>query len=298
MGIVNSKVPFPLLAKNVKNNEIDEKENRRVLSLVLDFADEVFNDIENDTTSILVNQLLIEAEEKLLSSDYMESIELYTKASILGSVYANAKLGLLYLEGYKSIQSDYRVSAGYFSIALKLILLIPPKLWNFCHLLEIIAGLSELYRFHLVYQRDYHIWFHGIKLMKKIETIFQDPNFIKLTHEENQKRRAIRIHMTYCFALNLQAEQDFVTALKMFEECERIGYCGYSTADKLVKKAHTQYRLLEPRVPRVLPICASCNYEAKKIDEIWKLIVCSKCQTACCTRECMIKHRAIHNNLK
>ncbi|RHZ83259.1 hypothetical protein Glove_99g163 [Diversispora epigaea] len=296
MGAVNSKIPFPLLEKN---KEIEKKDYRRVLSLVLDFADEDFNDVENDATSILVNQLLIEAEEKLLSPDYMESIELYIKASILGSVYANAKLGLLFLEGYKSIQSNYLVSAGYFSISLKLMLLIPPKLWNFSHLLEIIAGLSELYQFHFVYQHDYHVWLHGIKLMKKIDTIFQDPNFIKLTHEENQKRRAIRIHITYCFALNSQAEQDYVTALKIFKECERIGYCDYSTADKLVKKAHTQYKLLEPRVPRVLPICASCNYEAKKIDEIWKLIVCSKCQTvACCSRECIIKHRAIHDNLK
>jgi len=228
----------------------------------------------------------------------MQSVDLLQQATIFGSAFASAKLAILYLEGFNSIEPNYKTAAAYYSIALKLILMIPHNLWEMCLLLEIIVGWCKLCRFHFHRKHDFHLWSHGIKLMKQIDQKLQDPNFNKfLTHEEDQKRQATRIHIFFCFALTSQVDCDYETALKMFQDCERIGYCGFSMADKLVKKAHTQRRLLESRVPRVQPICVQCNYEAKELKEIWKLLVCSKCQVAaCCSRECLTKHHSIHKN--
>jgi hypothetical protein len=257
---------------------------------------------ENDDsyleTSILINDLLREAERKLRSHDYTRAEEILQLATDFGSPYSATRLGYINLRGFNSAQiPNYALSAAYYFIALKFIMAIPNLEWDVNLILEIIEGLTQLYRFHFIYQHDLLIWNHGIKVMKFIDNNLRD---ITLTSKEIQKIKALKIHIAFCLAFTAEIEGkitgDYKHAVNLYHKCEKIGPCELEVADKLVKKAHTKFRLLEPRVPRVQPICASCNFEAKDLKTIWNLLVCSKCQTvACCSRECLKNHLKLHN---
>ncbi|CAG8596644.1 2721_t:CDS:2 [Racocetra fulgida] len=225
----------------------------------------VYDDIDNPSismplTSTKIQKLIQEAEQKLEKQDaqeYSQSIILLEQATILGSVYAAAKLGALYLNPQNTLMaSNYLQAAGYYSIALKLMFMIPCKWWDLKLLLDIISGWYELIRSRFDRQRDSYTWNHGIKLMKQIDKKMQEPDLIEvLTHQDNEKWRAIRVHMVFCYALTAEVDNDYPLALKLYQETERVGSCGFLSAEKLMKKAHTKYRLLESRVPRVQPVC-------------------------------------------
>ncbi|CAG8470797.1 19515_t:CDS:1 [Cetraspora pellucida] len=298
LGISREALPSPL---TIGNPQLSEKFNLPRLTTTL-----VCDDIDNPSismplTSTKVQNLIREAEHKLEVQDvqeYSQSIILLQQATILGSAYAATKLGALHLNPQNTLTaSNYLQAAGYYSIALKLVLMIPCKWWDLKLLLDIISdGWYKLFRSRFDRQRDLHTWNHGIKLMKQIDKTLKDPNFIEvLTHKDNEKWRAIRINLVFCYALTAEADNDYPLALKLYQETERIGSCGLLLADKLIKKAHTKYRLLESRVPRVQPVCVQCGFEAKELTEIWRLLVCPKCQiVACCNRDCLANHFKYH----
>ncbi|CAG8463784.1 11623_t:CDS:2 [Rhizophagus irregularis] len=219
------------------------------------------------------------------SYEYDRAEEILKLATEFGSPYSAAKLGYINLRGLNSSQiPNYALSAAYYFIALKFIITIPNAEWNVNLILEIIEDLTQLYRFHFNYKRDLLIWKHGIKVMKFIDNNLRD---LTLMSKEIQKIKALRIHIAFCIALTAEIEGkitgDYKEAVNCYHKCEKVGPCELKVADKLVKKAHTKFRLLEPRVPRVQPICTSCKFEAKDLKSIWNLLVCSKCQVvACC----------------
>lgn len=255
------------------------------------------NDDSNTETSVLINDLLNEAGRKMRSYEYDRAEEILKLATEFGSPYSAAKLGYINLRGLNSSQiPNYALSAAYYFIALKFIITIPNAEWNVNLILEIIEDLTQLYRFHFNYQRDLLIWKHGIKVMKFIDNNLRD---LTLMSKEIQKIKALRIHIAFCIALTAEIEGkitgDYKEAVNCYHKCEKVGPCELKVADKLVKKAHTKFRLLEPRVPRVQPICTSCKFEAKDLKSIWNLLVCSKCQVvACCSRECLKNHLKFH----
>ncbi|KAF0554401.1 hypothetical protein F8M41_019172 [Gigaspora margarita] len=301
MGFEISKEASPLFLI-VNDAQLSEKSNLPRLTTTL-----VCDDIDNPSitlplTSTKVQNLIQEAERKLDAKDvneYSQSINLLQQATILGSAYAAAKLGSLYLNPLNtSMAPNYLSAAGYYSIALKLISMIPCKWWDLKLLLDIISGgWYELICSRFDRRKDLYTWNHGIKLMKQIDKKLQDPDFTGvLSLKDNEKYRAIRIHMIYCYALTAEVDNDYPLALKLYQETERVGFCRIILADKLIKKAHTKYRLLESRVPRVQPVCVQCGFVAKELTEIWRLLVCSKCQTvACCNRDCLAKHLKSHD---
>ncbi|CAG8463212.1 18056_t:CDS:2 [Dentiscutata erythropus] len=247
---VEKTSPFPL---TVYDPLINEKSNLPRLTTTL-----VCDDIDNPSvalplTSTKVQNLIQEAEQKLGAQDvqeYSQSIILLQQATILGSAYAAAKLGALYLDPQNNLTaSNYLSAVGYYSIALKLISMIPCKWWDLTLLFDIISGgWYELICSRFDRRRDSYTWNHGIKLMKQIDKKLQDPDFIKvLSLKDTKKYRAIRIYMVFCYALTAEADNDYPLALKLYQETERIGFCGFILADKLIKKAHTKYRLLESR---------------------------------------------------
>ncbi|GET02400.1 hypothetical protein GLOIN_2v1590451 [Rhizophagus clarus] len=226
------------------------------------------NQETDSSTLILINDLLREAERKMRIDEYGQAEEILKLATDFGSPYSASKLGYMNL-----------------------------REWNVSLILGILEDLTDLYRFHFDYQRDSLIWNHGIKVMKFIDNNLKD--VITLTNKEIQKIKALRIHIAFCLALTAEIEGkltgDYKEAVNFYHKCEKVGPCELKIADKLVKKAHTRFRLLEPRVPRVLPICATCRFEAKDLKTIWNLLVCSKCQTvACCSRECLKNHLKFH----
>ncbi|GBB86276.1 hypothetical protein RclHR1_01270022 [Rhizophagus clarus] len=256
------------------------------------------NQETDSSTLILINDLLREAERKMRIDEYGQAEEILKLATDFGSPYSASKLGYMNLRGLNSTQiPNYALSAAYYFIALKFIITIPNTEWNVSLILGILEDLTDLYRFHFDYQRDSLIWNHGIKVMKFIDNNLKD--VITLTNKEIQKIKALRIHIAFCLALTAEIEGkltgDYKEAVNFYHKCEKVGPCELKIADKLVKKAHTRFRLLEPRVPRVLPICATCRFEAKDLKTIWNLLVCSKCQTvACCSRECLKNHLKFH----
>ncbi|CAG8536920.1 11485_t:CDS:1 [Funneliformis caledonium] len=244
-----------------------------------------------------VTSLLYEAESKATARDFAKSVELLEKATTLGSACAAAKLGLVYHGGLNStVNPDYASAAAYYFLALKLIYMIPNNKWDMSLLLDVIAGLSEIYRKQMCRTEDIDIWNTGIKAMRHIESTLSDPSMTKFfTHRDNQKCKAARIHMNFCLAMTAEADGEFNDALNLYGTCKRIGECNFATADKLVKKAHTKIRILERQVPKVKPVCVSCDFEPKELSDIWKLLVCSKCQVvAACSRECLTAHLATH----
>uniref|UniRef100_A0A1D1Y0L4 Mediator of RNA polymerase II transcription subunit 7 n=1 Tax=Anthurium amnicola TaxID=1678845 RepID=A0A1D1Y0L4_9ARAE len=253
---------------------------------------------KNLTTSIVINDLLREANCKIHLNEYTEAEEILQLATNLGSPRSAAILGYVNLQGLNSTQCpNYALSAAYYLIALKFIKAIPNTEWDISLILEVAEGLTELYRFHFDHQRDLLIWNHGIKVMKFLDNILKDPN--TSTIKEVQKVKALRIHIAFCLALTAEIEGkftgDYREAVNLYHKCEQIGRCELKVADKLIKKAHTKFRLLEPRVPRIQPICATCKFEAKDLKTIWNLLVCSQCQNvACCSRECLKNHLNSH----
>ncbi|RIA90543.1 hypothetical protein C1645_769803 [Glomus cerebriforme] len=286
MGLIITKEPLKTSILNKKSFQVPIfKENDDDLKY-------------NNKNSIIINELLNEAERKIKSCEYTETEKILQLAINFGSPYSAAKLGYNNLQGLNStLKPNYALSAAYYLIALKFIKTIPNKEWDVNLILEVIEGLTELYRFHFNHQRDLLIWNHGIKMMKFIENTLKDPNV--LMDKEIQKIKALKIHITFCLALTAEFESKFTSnykeAVNLYYKCEQVGRCGIKVADKLIKKAHTKFRLLESRVPRVQPICATCNFEAKNLKAIWNLLVCSKCQTvACCSRECLKNHLNLH----
>ncbi|RIA99053.1 hypothetical protein C1645_748386 [Glomus cerebriforme] len=244
-----------------------------------------------------VTTLLNEAESKASSKDFAKSVELLEKATTLGSACAAAKLGLVYHGGIRStVEPDYSSAAAYYLLALKLIYMIPSDKWDLGLLLEVIAGLSEIYRKKMRRDEDNDIWMSGIRAMRHVENSLQDPAMIRnFKHRELQKSKAIRVHMNYCFGLTSETDEEYQDAIKFYENCKRIGESNFATADKLVKKAQSKIKELKSKVPTVKPICVSCDYEPKELTDIWKLLVCSKCRVvAACSRECLTTHLATH----
>ncbi|GBC50217.2 hypothetical protein GLOIN_2v1639235 [Rhizophagus irregularis DAOM 181602=DAOM 197198] len=221
-----------------------------------------FNSHDNNInlfTSIFISHLLEEAERKLNSLDYDKSINLLLRAS---------------------------------QLALKFTLMIPHSSWDIDLILETVYALTKLYNNLLSDPNNLDILNHGIILMIEIDKNLQDPYIIRIfSYNQNQKRRASRIHINYCLAITANSRGDLLEALKSFEECELIGQCGIESADKLVKKSYSYMQRLDSTRPKVSPICVQCNYEARDLIDIWNLLICKKCKNvACCGRECLDKH--------
>ena len=174
--------------------------------------------------------------------------------------------------------------------------MIPCNKWDMSLLLDIIAGISEIYRKQMSRSKDRDIWNTGVTAMKHIEATLQDPANTKfLTHQDNRKCKAIRIHMNYCLGMTAEADQEYAEAKKLYETCKRIGECNFTTADKLVNKSKGKIKMMERQVPKVKPVCVACDYQPKELSDIWKLLVCSKCQVvAACSRQCLKVHLETH----
>ncbi|CAG8694355.1 5523_t:CDS:1 [Funneliformis mosseae] len=273
-----------------------------------------YNSGELDSSSdvsTLISTLLEDAERKLKSKDYTAYVSLLQRTSNLGSAFAAAKLGSLYLHGLQGssaskassfkdiILPNYELSARNYFLALKLINLINYTLWDMNLILEVFIGITELYRYQLDRESDFELWDDGITILKQFDSTLNESQFIRFqTHENNQIRKACRVHILFNLANTKELDRDFVDALRIYQDCENIGLTSVSfSADKLIKKSHTKVRLLqknlEKGIPNVLPICVQCDFEPKGTKEIWKLLVCAKCQrVACCSRQCLQLHIA------
>ncbi|CAG8466962.1 11259_t:CDS:2 [Diversispora eburnea] len=229
--------------------------SHKVVSLVPDFNS---HDIDiNTITAVFVAKLIEEAEKKLRSSEYGKYLKLLQRATQLGSACAAAKLGV--------------------DITL---------------LLDVVIGLTDLYRSKLNNRYDEDIINHGVKLMRLIDDRLQDLYFIRiLNYKDVQQRRAIRIHINFCIALTAMAAGDVFESAMSFQECLLVGECGFSPADKLVQSSQTNIKLIESSLPRIPPICVQCEYAPKNLKEIWKLLVCPQCKdVGCCGKDCLEKH--------
>jgi hypothetical protein len=289
----------------------DSKISQRISTIAQNYnSGEVDSSLD---TLTLIPKLLDESEQKLKSNDYEAYISLLQRASNLGSGLAAARLGFIYLNGLHDsstdintstsfkyvIKPDYELSANYYFLALKIINLIVYTLWDMKLLLEVVAAVTELYRYKFDRKRDIELWDNGLEMLKLFDTNLNESQLVKFqTHENNQIRNAIRIHILFIFALTHELDRNFPDAMRIYHDCEKIGPTSISfTADKLVKKSHTNYKLLrkelDKKTPKVLPICIQCDFEPKDTTEIWKLLVCSKCQqVACCSRQCLQLHLA------
>jgi hypothetical protein len=286
-----------LLGASDSKMDLDKKNSQRITTIAPNY-----NSGEVDSTlytQTLIPKLLEESEEKLKNKDYESYLTILERASNLGSGLAAANLGNIYLRGIKGtkfITPIYETSAQYYFLSLKIIILIDNKLWDMNLLLDVIINITELYRFQFDKEIDNRLWDEGLTLLKRYDTIMNETQFIKFqTHENNQIRKAIRIHILFILALTYELEQKYNEAMNIYQECEKIGMTNISNADKLIKKSHTNYRLLQSKldkeIPNVSPICVECNFEPKDTEEIWKLLVCSKCQrVACCSRQCLEHH--------
>ncbi|GBB89201.1 hypothetical protein RclHR1_01590006 [Rhizophagus clarus] len=296
-------------------NSADLKHSQR-MSTIAPYYNSGEVDSSLDTLT-LIPKLLQESEEKLKSNDYDAYISLLQRASNLGSGLAAAKLGFIYLNGLQDssavindtsssssssyinymISPDYELAAKYYFIALKIINQIVYTLWDMKLLLDVIVAISELYRYKFDRKMDIDLWNKGLELLKLFDSTLNESQFVKFqTHENNQMRNAIKVHILFIFALTHELDHNYSDAMKIYYECDKIGPTSISySADKLVKKSHTKYRLLrkefDKKTPNVLPICIQCNFEPKDTTEIWKLLVCPKCQqVASCSRQCLQLH--------
>ncbi|CAG8561679.1 16331_t:CDS:2, partial [Acaulospora colombiana] len=229
--------------------------SHKVLSLVPYFNS---HDVGiNVTTAVFVKNLIEKAETKLKNDEYDKYVNYLQRATQLGSACAAAKLGDVYNRGLNFIiVPDYAAAAAYYFLSLKLIMMIPYASWDMTLLLDVAIGLTELYQSRLSNECDEDIISHGVKIMRNIDEKLQDPHFIRiLTHQDVQKRRAIRIHMNFCFALAAMTTGNIFEAALSFHECELVGECGIETADKLVKKSQLHIKLIDSSLPRIPPIC-------------------------------------------
>lgn len=289
------------LSSYYDSNPNTEKNSQRITTIAPNYNNgEVDSSLSKQT---LIPNLLEESEEKSKNKDYKSYITILKRASNLGSGLAAARLGYIYLYGLqetKSVTPNYETSAEYYFLSLKLFNLIDNKLWDMNLLLEVIDNITELYRFQFDKEIDNILWDEGLTLLKEIDSIMNETQFIKFqTHENNQIRKAIRIHILFILASTFELECNYIEAMNIYQECEKIGMTNILSADKLIKKSHTNYRLLREKldkeIPNISPICVECNFKPKDIEEIWKLLVCSKCQrVACCSRQCLQHH--IDNN--
>src|SRR5436853_6528421 len=117
-----------------------------------------------------------------------------------------AKLGLVYHSGlHSTIDPYYASSAAYYFLALKLIYMIPSNKWDMGLLLDVIAGLSEIYRKQMCRSQDSDIWNTGVKAMRHIEATLQDPATTKLlTKQDNRKCKDVRIHINFCLDMTTE----------------------------------------------------------------------------------------------
>ncbi|CAG8710551.1 1354_t:CDS:1, partial [Racocetra fulgida] len=133
------------LGETNESNEITL--SRQVVSLVPEFnSDDVYI---NSFTATHVSKLLQSAERKLQSHEYTKSVKFLQRATQLGSALAAARLGSIYSQGLNAtIAQDFATSAAYFFLALKLIMMIPSTSysWDLLLVLEIVIGLTDLYR--------------------------------------------------------------------------------------------------------------------------------------------------------
>ncbi|CAI2162132.1 5759_t:CDS:1 [Funneliformis geosporum] len=275
--------------------------SQKTTTLVPDFNSQ--NDQINSLTSIFVTNLINEAETKLNSHEHNKSINLLLRATQLGSASAATKLGTIYLNGIDNdsevteIAPDYVSAATYYFIALKLTLMIPYASWDIELILDTVSALTKLYCNQLGNPNNLDILNHGVKLMGEIDKNLQDTYFMRIfSYKQTQRKRASRIHINYCHAITAESKGDLLEALKGFEECELIGQCGIESADKLIKKANSSMQRLDNTRPKVQPICVQCNFEAKDLNDIWNLLICTRCKKVACCRECLDKHIIGHLN--
>ncbi|RHZ83258.1 hypothetical protein Glove_99g162 [Diversispora epigaea] len=265
--------------------------SHKVVSLVPDFNS---HDVDiNTITAVFVAKLIEEAEKKHRSSEYGKYLKLLQRATQLGSACAAAKLGVVYSRGLDStISPDYASAAAYYFLSLKLITLIPNTSWDITLLLDVVIGLTDLYRSKLDSRYDEDIINHGVKLMRLIDDRLQDLYFIRiLNYKDVQQRRAIRIHINFCIALTAMAAGEVFESAMSFQECLVVGECGFAPADKLVESAQTNINILESSLPRIPPICVQCEYAPKNLKDIWKLVVCPQCKdVGCCGKDCLENH--------
>ncbi|GBB88436.1 hypothetical protein RclHR1_00150032 [Rhizophagus clarus] len=286
---------------NNSNSKLDkDKRNSQKITTIAPN----YNSGEIDSTlntQTLIPKLLKESEEKLKNKDYENYLTILQRTSNLGSGLAAAKLGNIYLhglQGTKVITPNYETSAHYYFLSLKIIILIDDTLWDMNLLLDVIINITELYRFQFDKEIDNRLWDEGLTLLKRYDSIMNEAQFIKFqTHENNQIRKAIRVHILFILAFTCELDCNYIEAMNIYQKCEKIEMTNISNADKLIKKSHTNYRLLQDKlekgIPNVSPICVECNFEPKDTEEIWKLLVCSKCQNvACCSRQCLQHHIA------
>lgn len=301
MGHDLSKYIDPAIFKTAS---ADSKISQRISTIAQNYNSGDL-DASLDTLTLIPN-LLEQSEEKLKSNDYEDYISLLQRASNLGSGLAAAKLGFVYLNGLQDsstaspsfkyiIKPDYELSAKYYFLSLKIINLIVYTLWDMSLLLEVIVAVTELYRYK--FDRKSELWNNGLEILKLFDTTLNENQFVKFqTHENNQIRNAIKIHILFIFALTHELDRNFSDAMRIYHECEKIGPTTISfSADKLVRKSHAKYRMLQKELdkqtPNVLPICTECNFKPKNTAEVWGLLVCPRCQqAACCSRQCLQLH--------
>src|ERR1044072_8321137 len=192
-------------------------------------------------TLTLIPKLLGESERELNSKNYATYLSLLQRASNLGSALAAAKMGFVYLRGLQSSTSahpssaskkknryvlspNYELSAQYYFLALKIINLIDYKLWDMNLLLDVVVNVTELYRYQFDRESDSGLWDNGLTILKQIDSIMNETPFVKFqTNENNQIRKAIKVHILFVLALTHELDGNFVEAMNTYQDCERVG---------------------------------------------------------------------------
>ncbi|CAJ0895755.1 8520_t:CDS:2, partial [Entrophospora sp. SA101] len=242
-----SEITTCLVPNLQKNDQID-------ITAISMLDHPIISDDENQFVKIVI-KLLKDSDENLKLSKLDKSIELLQLATKFGSVNAATRL-------------------AYYFLALKFINNIPSSSWDLQTLLELMVGITFLYENYLSYQKDQGLWNYGIRTITQIDLTLNDAKFSKfLFHQDNEIRKAIRINILFCIALSHELDENYRSALKTYKEIEIIGKCGDNLTGKLIKKARTNYRLLEKKVPIIDPVCCECDYSANDLKEIWKLLV-------------------------
>ncbi|CAG8484592.1 16656_t:CDS:1 [Cetraspora pellucida] len=279
------------LGETNESNEITL--SRQVVSLVPEFNSE---DIYiNSYTATYVSTLLQSAEYKLHTHEYTKSITFLQRATQLGSAMAAARLGSIYSQGLNAtIAQDFATSAAYYFLALKLIMMIPSTSysWDLLLVLEIVIGLTDLYRQKLNHrsETDIDIINCGVKIMRNIDDKLRNPFFIRvLDYNDTQLQRAIRIHVNFCFATASMHAGEIFESRMSFREVEAIGDCGHENADRLVVKARDYIQLLDSKIPKFIE-CACCKYAPTNLKDIEALKECSNCRTAAFCKDCISIH--------